>query len=316
LEESENLATAPISRVEFWANQILAEWRRSVEAIIETGRLIERALAELEYGQKAELWERLPFSQQTGSCLCRIAKDARIYHYSSKLPPAWRTIYELTKLDDETWGLALENGTINPNMGQHDAAKLARELKRQEKLGKLASPNPTLSTETRYPVIYADPPWDYSHGNRAHDNRAFDNQYQTMSLEDICSLPVKEISTDDSILFLWVTNPKVAEACSVIDAWGFTYKTNIAWIKDKIGMGFYVRQQHELLFLATRGNIPAPSPASRISSVFESPRKKHSQKPEAFYQIIERMYPGVPKIELFCRMPQKGWASWGNEVAS
>jgi N6-adenosine-specific RNA methylase IME4 len=139
-----------------------------------------------------------------------------------------------------------------------------------------------------------------------------------MALEEICALPVADIAGDDSILFLWATSPKVGEALQVLEAWEFTYKTCLVWVKDKIGMGYWFRQQHEQLLLGTRGSPPTPETENRMSSVIDARRsKKHSEKPIAFYELIESMYPEYrerEKIELFQRIPREGWAGWGNEV--
>jgi len=137
-----------------------------------------------------------------------------------------------------------------------------------------------------------------------------------MELEAICALPVAEIATDNAILFLWATSPKLAEALRVVEAWGFTYRSSAVWVKSQLGMGYYFRQQHELLLVATRGDMPAPAPDARPRSVYESPREAHSAKPVAFYEFIERMYPNLPRIELFARGTREGWVGWGNEIAA
>ena len=85
-------------------------------------------------------------------------------------------------------------------------------------------------------------------------------------------------------------------------------------VKDKIGMGFYCRNRHELLLIATRGEMPLPLPKNRPASVISSPRGKHSAKPTIVYQIIDGMFPGLPKIELFARSQMPGWDAWGNQV--
>jgi len=137
-----------------------------------------------------------------------------------------------------------------------------------------------------------------------------------MSLDGICDLPAGRCCTDDAILFLWATSPKLAEAMRVIDAWGFTYRTCMVWVKDRIGMGYYARQRHELLLIATRGRAPTPAPADRPDSVIEAPRTKHSAKPPIVHDMIERMYPRVKLGELFARTKRDGWLCWGNEVPS
>ena len=134
-----------------------------------------------------------------------------------------------------------------------------------------------------------------------------------MTLEDICAMPVADLATDDSILYLWATAPKLAECMKVIEAWGFDYRTHLVWDKMKIGMGYHARSQHELLLIAKRGQIPPPKAGEQPASVIRIPRGKHSAKPVEFYEIIEKAYPELFKIELFCRSPREGWAVCGNQ---
>jgi N6-adenosine-specific RNA methylase IME4 len=146
-------------------------------------------------------------------------------------------------------------------------------------------------------------------------NRAIENHYPTMALDEICALPIAELAADDAVLYLWATAPKLAECFAVIEAWGFNYRTNIVWAKDKLGMGYYARSQHELLLIARRGALPPPLPENRISSVVYAVREEHSKKPDLFYELIERWYPTLPKIELFARSMREGWTGWGNQLA-
>lgn len=172
-------------------------------------------------------------------------------------------------------------------------------------------PAPQVGT---YNLVYADPPWRYEHSKTT--SRRIENQYPTMELEDIRRLPVQSISAVDCLLFLWATSPKLAEAMTVIEAWGFTYRTCAVWDKEVIGMGYYFRQQHELLLVATRGNPSAPDESSRVSSVIRSRRSAHSSKPEEAYEILERMYPDAVRVELFARSERDGWSGWGNQLAA
>ncbi len=165
----------------------------------------------------------------------------------------------------------------------------------------------------RFPVLYADPPWQYEHP--ISDSRRIENQYPTMSLDEICALPVGDVATPTAVLFLWATNPMLMQAGRVLDAWGFTYRTNMVWVKDRFGMGRRVRQQHELLLIAVRGEFPTPRTADLPSSVMYAPRLGHSEKPHEFYGLIERMYPELPKLELFARGQRPGWHVWGNQSA-
>jgi N6-adenosine-specific RNA methylase IME4 len=204
-----------------------------------------------------------------------------------------------------------------------------RRKERTEKIVAMAQPGPW-PTE-RFPVIYADPPWRYDFAET--ENRAIENQYPTMTLAEICALKVAELATPDAVLFLWAPGPKLVEAMEVIRAWGFEYRTSIIWVKDSPGMGYYVREQHELVLcaergagvpamrfaeyelqlVAKRGGPPVPEPGMRPPSVIYAPRQEHSAKPPIVYQLLERMYPAFPRIELFARSTRDGWTAWGNQ---
>ena len=168
---------------------------------------------------------------------------------------------------------------------------------------------PPLSDKGPFDVLYVDPPWRYDYAPT--DSRAIENQYPTMELDDICAL--EPPAADDVVLFLWATSPKLAESMAVLDAWKFDYRTCMVWVKDRIGMGYYARQQHELLLIAKRGEPPVPEPSARPSSVVTADRADHSVKPDVFYDLIEQMYPGRRYGEMFARRPRKGWGSWGNQ---
>jgi N6-adenosine-specific RNA methylase IME4 len=166
----------------------------------------------------------------------------------------------------------------------------------------------------KYAIILADPAWKYENYNAMTGRvRAAENHYPCMSTDDICALPVGDITTPNAVLFLWTTSPLLPEALQVIEAWGFEYKSNVAWMKDGLGLGYYVRNQHELLLIATKGKMPAPLPRNRPDSVIEAPRMEHSAKPDEAYELIERMYPDLPRIELLSRSPRPGWVVWGNQ---
>lgn len=176
------------------------------------------------------------------------------------------------------------------------------------------APAPVEPAAGTYSVLYADPPWRYEQpGGQTPDLRAVENHYPTMSDAEIAALEVP--AADDAVLFLWATNPKLIEAAGVMAAWGFEYRTNACWVKDRFGMGYYVRGQHELLLIGRRGNLGVPEPANRPASVVSAPRQQHSRKPDDFYELIERMYPEDSRVELFARRPREGWASWGNQLA-
>lgn len=168
-----------------------------------------------------------------------------------------------------------------------------------------AWPEPAAGT---YDVIYADPPWRYDFVQS--DSRAIENQYPTASTDELCALTVP--AAEAAVLFMWATNPKLAEALRVVEAWGFSYRTNLVWVKDRFGMGYYAREQHELLLVAKRGDYPAPVGTEQLSSVIQAPRARHSEKPAEVYDMIERMYPNGQYLELFARIAWAGnWTTWG-----
>ena len=186
-------------------------------------------------------------------------------------------------------------------------------VQRLEKIEEISRGNAALDTSTRYPVIYADPPWRYENPPMGGGNRSIENHYPTMTLEEICAMPVAELAAPDAMLYLWATAPKLIECLEVVKAWGFDYRTNMVWDKEKIGMGYHARNQHEILLICRRGNIPPPAAGTQPSSVYREARGAHSAKPLFFYEMIEAAYPGLPKIELFCRSPRAGWTAWGNQ---
>lgn len=162
----------------------------------------------------------------------------------------------------------------------------------------------------QYEVILADPPWRYEFSETSM--RAIENQYPTMELDQIKTLNIP--AADNSVLFLWATAPKLDEAMQVLNSWGFSYKTCAVWDKEIIGMGYWFRNQHELLLVGVKGRFKTPEPGNRFSSVFCQRREKHSRKPKFVYEMLETMFPDVKRIELFARSTRDGWDSWGNEI--
>lgn len=179
----------------------------------------------------------------------------------------------------------------------------------------------------KYEIIYADPPWDYSYIGKNFDRQftkvkngfrpvvsAKDN-YDTMTNEDIKNLPVKNITADNSLLYIWITNPHLDIGMEVIKAWGFEYKTvAFVWYKQEVNPGFYTMSECELCFVAKKGNIPKPRGARNIRQLISEKRTVHSRKPSEAARRIELMFPEQSKIELFSRENRPGWDSWGDEI--
>jgi N6-adenosine-specific RNA methylase IME4 len=164
-----------------------------------------------------------------------------------------------------------------------------------------------------FDLIYADPPWqtDLERG----DGRDVEKHYPTMRLQEIKDQPVAAVCHRDCVLFLWATSPLLPQALDVMKAWGFTYKTSAVWAKSGKAMGYYFRQDHELLLIGTKGQPGVPEPANRPSSVVQAAKGRHSEKPEVFHELIEQMYPDKQRLELFARKGERpGWTYWGNEL--
>lgn len=192
--------------------------------------------------------------------------------------------------------------------------RAAREVALAEKIEALPS--------RRYGVILADPEWRFEPYSRETGlDRAPDNHYPTTPTADIALRDVASIAAPDCVLFLWATPPMLPDALRVIAGWGFAYKTHAIWAKvragDGRGTGYWFLGEHELLIVATRGNVPAPALGTQWRSVFFAPVGEHSAKPEESLVLIETYFPNLPKIELNRRGPARpGWDAWGLEAGN
>lgn len=163
---------------------------------------------------------------------------------------------------------------------------------------------------TAFGTILADPPWDVP---SQKGSKGAGRHYSLMPIDEIAALPISRLAADDAHLWLWVTNADWREQISVMDAWGFTYRACLTWIKPRMGMGWYLRNQTEHLLLGVRGR--APMRFRGQGSWMYAPLQEHSHKPEEQFAVIERCSPG-PYLELFARRRRPGWSAWGNEVES
>jgi N6-adenosine-specific RNA methylase IME4 len=177
------------------------------------------------------------------------------------------------------------------------------------------------SIRRRYKTILADPPWRFSNstGKVAPGHKRL-GRYGTLTLDEIKALPVPEIASPQSHLYLWVPNALILEGLEVMKRWGFTYKTNIVWHKvrkdggpDGRGVGFYFRNVTELILFGTRGSLRTAAPGRRQVNFLATRKREHSRKPDEIYPLIEACSYG-PFLEMFARHSRPGWHSWGNEV--
>jgi N6-adenosine-specific RNA methylase IME4 len=174
-----------------------------------------------------------------------------------------------------------------------------------------------------FSTILVDPPWRFQNrtGKIAPEHRRL-RRYRTMGVEEIQALPVAQHARDKSHLYLWCPNALLEDGFSILKAWGFTYKTNLVWLKirkdggpDGRGVGFYFRNVTELLLFGVRGKLRTLAPGRRQVNVIARRKREHSRKPDEQYALIEQCSPG-PYLELFARERVPGWTCWGDEVDS
>lgn len=265
-----------------------------------------------KWGEAKELAEKVGIEYRSAN---RYGQVASTFQLGQRCPNLtwWHHLVSLklpASLRIEWLRDAEENGTS----AQELRRKIRHFLKGIGSAKKLALALGTQKTS----VLYADPPWKY---NNTGFEGAAEDHYPPMSIEELCAMPVAQIMTSDSVLFLWATNPLLPGALDVMEAWGFEYKTAFVWVKDKPmnSLGFYNRSQHELLLLGTRGSM-TPEGAVRAlpTSIITAKKQEHSRKPVEAYELIEGLYGRfIPVMrELFCR--GKGRSGWqppfGNQV--
>jgi N6-adenosine-specific RNA methylase IME4 len=175
----------------------------------------------------------------------------------------------------------------------------------------------------RFGTILADPPWQFTNrtGRMAPEHKRL-SRYSTMTVDEICALPIGDHGAETSHLYLWVPNALLPDGLRVMQAWGYTYKSNIVWYKtrkdggpDGRGVGFYFRNVTEILLFGVRGkNARTRDAGRRQVNIIPSRKREHSRKPDETYEIIEACSTG-PYLELFARGTRKGWTAWGHQAA-
>jgi len=206
---------------------------------------------------------------------------------------------------DELLDLAEQNGWTR--------AELRQEVRRRKRAAEAIAGE----IKGKFRVVYADPPWQYADAGviTGQYGRA-EKHYSTMSIDELCALDIKNSLADNAVLFLWVTSPMLQDSFKVIEAWGFQYKTSFIW--DKVGHnpGHYNSVRHELLLVATRGSC-IPDAAELHDSVISIERSAvHSEKPEYFRELIDKLYIHGKRIELFARKEVPGWETWGKQAGA
>lgn len=173
----------------------------------------------------------------------------------------------------------------------------------------------------KFQTILADPPWQFQNrtGKMAPEHKRL-SRYPTLTLEEICDMPVEALAGDPAHLYLWVPNALLPEGLKVMEHWGFNYKSNLVWYKvrkdggpDRRGVGFYFRNVTEVLLFGVRGkNARTLAPGRSQENIIVSQKREHSRKPDEQYELIEKCSFGN-RLELFARGPRAGWTVWGNQ---
>ncbi|WP_426386944.1 MT-A70 family methyltransferase [Sphingobium sp. R-21] len=173
-----------------------------------------------------------------------------------------------------------------------------------------------------FKTVLADPPWQFQNrtGKVAPEHRRL-NRYSTMTLDEICELPVADCVDATAHLYLWVPNALLPDGLRVMREWGFEYKSNIIWRKirkdggsDGRGVGFYFRNVTEIILFGVRGkNARTLDPGRTQVNYIESRKREHSRKPDEQYPLIEECSPG-PFLEMFSRGTRPDWTVWGNQA--
>jgi N6-adenosine-specific RNA methylase IME4 len=315
----------------YYAEQIARAWQKSVESIFEVGRYLIEAKNDLDYGEFGQMVENsLPFGWNAAQGLMKIHRRLSNAEHVQHLPPSWGTLKEIAKLDDEQFAAAIGEGVIHPGCQRKDVIAFRREWDREG--DDAQQPIHEDSAETlqewlnegvTFGTVYADPPWPYGNQRTRGATTGVAGKkpahYSTMTVDDICDLPVGELVGDEAHLHLWTTNGFLFESKRVIEAWGFEYKSLLVWCKPQIGIGNYWRVNTEYLLFASKGSSgfrdSKAAQEVRMRSWIECDRGKHSSKPDVFRKMIEKVSYG-PFVELFARELAPGWSAWGNQVAS
>ena len=166
----------------------------------------------------------------------------------------------------------------------------------------------------RYHTIVADPPWRYDSKLKGLRGAT---DYPTMTQEELCAMPVGLWAHDRAHLYLWTTDAFIVQAHHIAQAWGFEVKNILTWVKGRneheirMGVGFYYRHATEYVLFGVRGSLKVLNHDQ--PNVFFAPRRGHSEKPAAFYDLVEHMSPG-PYLDVFSRVQRFRWDTWGNEA--
>jgi N6-adenosine-specific RNA methylase IME4 len=322
-------ALVPVRTPGEWAEVVRADLARSVEGFVAAGAHLAEAKEQMPHGEWLPWIEQeLPIGVREVQRLIEVARHPVISNatHGSHLPASGRTLYELSRLEPPALEAAIAEGRVTPELERKQARALVAEYKatapRLDVIDAEVVPSvPDVATGL-VSTITADPPWRY--GNTSTRGAAEDH-YPTMSIEELCDLDIaRERSAEESHLYLWATAGHLPEAFKVMEAWGFTYKTYLVWVKPQMGMGNYFRVSTELVLFGVKGGLRTNHRG--LVNHFTAKRSRHSAKPRAFRDLVKQASPG-PYLEMFarcrkdemltgceCARCEDGWEVWGNQA--
>jgi N6-adenosine-specific RNA methylase IME4 len=274
------------------------EWAQRINARF--GQMVEKALPEifavgddllaakegpqkLPHGEFSKMLDMLKFNRQVARMFMAIARDERLRKRDTyrALPPHHQTVYQISRLDDDTLERCVEQKVIRPDCRFSDIGRVLRIARVQQDEARIMSLVPKPG---KYRTIVVDPAWEYdwlSLAGRAKPGYAMQN------LAELHELNLRQWAEDQCHLYCWTTNNFMYEASKLVEHWGFQHRTILTWVKPApFGLGSYFRNSTEHVIFATRGKTTTREAAASIPTHFESPRGEHSEKPERFYQIV------------------------------
>lgn len=267
------------------------DWAPVIDAIIDSEALTEKSVKQYRYLGK----HMLPTEERVEGA------EFGLHAKVAALPPDEQKQW-LEKAVDHGWG----------QVELVDNLRAAERVKVVDGQAKL---------QGMYRIIYADPPWQYGDSGATVDGSLgkAERHYPTMTIEQLCALPVKAHAMPDSLLAMWVTAPLLLQnpgPREVLEAWGFTYKTNYVWDKVLGMRGHYSHVTHEHLVIATRGSclMDVPTPQPKSVQTINRKNLQHSEKPKEFRELIEKHWNRGPYLELFGRKRVSGWDVFGNDA--
>jgi N6-adenosine-specific RNA methylase IME4 len=323
-----------------WSAKITAAYQKTVKGIFEVGRLLIEAKTHLPHGSfKSMIEGELPFGPSEAQRYMRVARNPRFANpaHVQHLPASISTLCEIEKLPDDVYARLLSERTIRPGMQRGCVTKINANIRTQANHKQIRNNARMHDLGGRiYNIGVADPPHE---GNISRPENT--DPFPRLTVEQICAFqvddgrPLREVFAKNAIVYLWVIDQHLFSVPLIFAAWGFEFKRTMSWPRPSIGLGQYVRTQHETVCIGVRGHFAAAETGLRHSSLIIGESlpdglfrcalphdQRHSSKPPRLQEMIERAYPEYftpdgaddpVAIELFSRVYRPGWAGQGWE---